>query len=65
MSKSTFMSKELAWLKALIKEEELAKKVEILQTKSGYHVNPQTGKLIYVKPKRRVVKRIKKKRKLK
>jgi|8_EtaG_2_1085327.scaffolds.fasta_scaffold132767_2 hypothetical protein len=59
------MSKELLWLEQMIKEGEEEKKVETLQLKSGYHVNPLTGKLLYVEPKHKVVKRIKKKRKLK
>ena len=65
MRKSTRWVKEKAWLDQVIREQEEEKKVEALQLESGYHVNPKTGKLMYVKPKRRVVKRIKKKRKLK
>jgi|TARA_Y100000401_G_scaffold68240_1_gene54680 hypothetical protein len=75
---SNILQKELEWLeKEIAKEEAVEEKVEA-QQKSGYHVDPETGKIVYVKPqhkaikkitlpKRRVVKRIriKKKRKLK
>ena len=56
---SNILQKELEWLeKAIAEEEKIAEKVEA-QQKSGYHVNPDTGKLVYVKPQHKSIKKIK------
>jgi hypothetical protein len=64
MVKSKFMQSELEWLSELIEQKKEDKKV---QKKYGYHVDVETGKIVYTKRKSKVVKtiRIKKKRKLK
>tara|TARA_R100000458_G_scaffold48592_1_gene47722 strand:+ start:718 stop:912 length:195 start_codon:yes stop_codon:yes gene_type:complete len=64
MVKSKFMQSELEWLNDLIEQKKEEKKV---QKKYGYHVDVETGKIVYTKRKSKVVKtiRIKKKRKLK
>ena len=64
MVKSKFMQSELEWLSELIEQKKEEKKV---QKKYGYHVDVETGKIVYTKRKSKVVKtiRIKKKRKLK
>jgi hypothetical protein len=64
MVKSKFMQSELEWLSELIEQKKEDKKV---QKKYGYHVDVETGKIVYTKHKSKVVKtiRIKKKRKLK
>ena len=58
------MQSELEWLNDLIEQKKEEKKV---QKKYGYHVDVETGKIVYTKRKSKVVKtiRIKKKRKLK
>ena len=58
------MQSELEWLSELIEQKKEDKKV---QKKYGYHVDVETGKIVYTKRKSKVVKtiRIKKKRKLK
>ena len=64
MVKSKFMQSELEWLNDLIEQKKEEKKV---QKKYGYHVDVETGKIVYTKRKSKVVKtiRIRKKRKLK
>ena len=64
MVKSKFMQSELEWLNDLIEQKKEEKKV---QKKYGYHVDVETGKIVYTKRKSKGVKtiRIKKKRKLK
>jgi hypothetical protein len=64
MVKSKFMQSELEWLSELIEQKKEDKKV---QKKYGYHVDVETGKIVYTKRKSKVVKtiRIKKKQKLK
>ena len=64
MVKSKFMQSELEWLNDLIEQKKEEKKV---QKKYGYHVDVETGKIVYTKRKSKVVKTIsiKKKRKLK
>jgi hypothetical protein len=57
---SNLLEKELEWLeKEIAKEIEIEEKVES-QTKTGYHVDPNTGKIVRVEPERKVLKKIKK-----
>ena len=56
---SNLLHKELEWLdKEIAKEKVIEEKVES-QQKTGYHVNPDTGKIVYVKPDRKSIKKIK------
>jgi hypothetical protein len=55
MVKSKFMQAELEWLTELIDKKKEEKKVE---KKYGYHVDIKTGKIVYTKRKRKVVKTI-------
>ena len=55
MVKSKFMQSELEWLNDLIEQKKEEKKV---QKKYGYHVDVETGKIVYTKRKSKVVKTI-------
>jgi hypothetical protein len=59
MVKSKFMQAELEWLTEIIEKKKEEIKVD---KKYGYHVNIETGKIVYTKRKDKVVKTIRRKK---